>query len=109
MLMQDIPFGTTDWMSVPTTEHPGETGCAFWRTRQFGAIRVRMVEYSPGYLADHWCEKGHILLCIEGELETELADGRVFTLLPGMSYQVADGAEPHRSRAPIGAKLFIVD
>ncbi len=109
MQMHDIPFGTTDWASVPQTEHPGETGRAFWRTRQFGAIRVRMVEYTPGYLADHWCEKGHILLCIEGELETELADGRVFVLRPGMSYQVADGAEPHRSRAPGGAKLFIVD
>lgn len=109
MQMQGIPFGTTDWASVPTTEHPGETGRAFWRTRQFGAIRVRMVEYTPGYLADHWCEKGHILLCVEGELETELADGRVFVLRPGMSYQVADGAEPHRSRTPGGAKLFIVD
>ncbi len=109
MQMQGIPFGTTDWASVPETEHPGETGRAFWRTRQFGAIRVRMVEYTPGYLADHWCQKGHILLCVEGELETELADGRVFVLRPGMSYQVADGAEPHRSRAPGGAKLFIVD
>lgn len=109
MEMRGIPFGTTDWTSVPATEHPGETGLAFWRTRQFGAIRVRMVEYTPGYLADHWCEKGHILLCMEGELETELADGRVFVLRPGMSYQVADGAEPHRSRAPAGAKLFIVD
>jgi hypothetical protein len=109
MQMQGIPFGTTDWASVPETEHPGETGRAFWRTRQFGAIRVRMVEYTPGYLADHWCEKGHILLCVEGELETELADGRVFVLRPGMSYQVADGAEPHRSHAPGGAKLFIVD
>ena len=109
MDMQGIPFGTTDWASVPATEHPGETGKAFWRTRQFGAIRVRMVEYTPGYLADHWCEKGHILLCVDGELETELADGRVFVLRPGMSYQVADGAEPHRSRAPGGARLFIVD
>ncbi len=109
MEIRGIPFGTTDWTSVPATEHPGETGRAFWRTRQFGAIRVRMVEYTVGYLADHWCEKGHILLCIEGELETELADGRVFVLRPGMSYQVADGAEPHRSRAPGGAKLFIVD
>jgi len=109
MEMHGIPFGTTDWASVPTTEHVGETGLAFWRTQQFGAIRVRMVEYTPGYLADHWCEKGHILLCIDGELETELTDGRVFVLRPGMSYQVADGAEPHRSRAPGGAKLFIVD
>lgn len=109
MQMQGIPFGTTDWASVPQTVHAGETGQASWRTQQFGAIRVRMVEYTPGYLADHWCEKGHILLCLEGALETELADGRIFVLQPGMSYQVADGAEPHRSRAPGGAKLFIVD
>ena len=109
MNMHDIPFGTTDWSDVAATRHPGETGFALWRTRQFGAIRVRMVEYSPGYLADHWCEKGHILLCLEGELVTELADGRVATLRPGMSYQVADGAEPHRSRTAAGAKLFIVD
>jgi quercetin dioxygenase-like cupin family protein len=75
----------------------------------FGNIRVRMVEYSPGYEADHWCAKGHILLCLEGELHTELGDGRWFTLRPGMSYQVADGAEPHRSSTRTGAKLFIVD
>lgn len=74
-----------------------------------GGIRVRMVEYGADYLADHWCEKGHILLCLEGELYTELADGRTFSLRPGMSYQVADGAEPHRSRTERGAKLFIVD
>lgn len=109
MQMSDIPFGTTDWSTVPVTAHPGETGAATWRTRQFGAIRVRMVEYSPGYLADHWCEKGHILLCVEGELVTELADGRTYVLKPGMSYQVADGAEPHRSRTAAGAKIFIVD
>jgi len=109
MKMSDIPFGTTDWSAVPKTDHPGTTGVAHWRTRQFGAIRVRMVEYSPGYAADHWCEKGHILLCLEGELTTELADGRVFTLSPGTSYQVADGAEPHRSSTASGAKLFIVD
>ena len=110
MKMSDIPFGTTDWSVVVPTKHPGTIGVATWRTRQFGAIRVRMVEYSPGYLADHWCEKGHILLCLDGELETELADGRIYKLTPGMSYQVADGAEPHRSRAGMsGARLFIVD
>jgi hypothetical protein len=109
MKMSDIPFGTTDWSAVAPTEHPGETGFARWRTREFGGIRVRMVEYSPGYRADHWCEKGHILLCLEGELVTELADGRTFALRPGTSYQVADGAEPHRSRTAGGAKLFIVD
>lgn len=109
MKIQDIPFGITDWASVPVTEHKGETGAAYWSTCQFGPIRVRMVEYSAGYLADHWCSKGHILLCLEGELHTELNDGRRFVLKPGMSYQVADNAESHRSFAPHGAKLFVVD
>jgi hypothetical protein len=107
--MSGIPFGTTDWSTVEATEHEGETGKAYWRTRSFGGIRVRMVEYTPGYLADHWCVKGHILLCMAGELETELQDGRRFTLRPGMSYQVADNAEPHRSYTATGARLFIVD
>jgi len=107
MQMSQIPFGITDWSKVERTEHKGETGMATWRTRTFGEIRVRMVEYGPGYLADHWCAKGHILLCLEGELHTELADGRTFVLTPGMSYQVADNAEPHRSRTRTGAKLFI--
>lgn len=109
MRMSDIPFGTTDWEGIERTEHSGETGSATWRTQHFGDIRVRMVDYTPGYLADHWCEKGHILLCLEGELLTELADGRSFLLTPGMSYQVADGAEPHRSSTKTGARLFIVD
>jgi hypothetical protein len=109
MQISNIPFGVTDWATVEPTEHPGETGRALWRTRQFGDLRVRMVEYSAGYLADHWCSKGHIVLCVEGELQTELQDGRVITLRPGMSYQVADGAEPHRSVTEGGAKLFIVD
>lgn len=109
MEMKNIPFGTTDWSVVPLTEHKGETGIATWRTQQFDAIRVRMVEYSPGYLANHWCKKGHILFCLEGELHTELADGREFVLTAGMSYQVADDAEPHRSYTRVGAKLFIVD
>lgn len=109
MNIADVAFGTTDWSQIETTEHKGETGTAFWRTRHFGDIRVRMVEYSAGYLADHWCRKGHILLCLEGELHTELEDGRRFVLRPGMSYQVADNAEPHRSFTDTGAKLFIVD
>jgi hypothetical protein len=104
-----IAFATTDWSTIAPIEHKGERGVAYWRTQQFGCIRVRMVEYSAGYLADHWCEKGHVLLCLEGELQTALADGRIFTLRPGMSYQVADRAEPHRSSTERGAKLFIVD
>lgn len=109
MQMSGIPFGITDWSQVERTEHKGERGFAYWRTQQFGAIRVRMVEYTPGYVADHWCVKGHILLCTEGELLTELEDGRKFMLKPGMSYQVADNAEPHRSSTEQGARLFIVD
>jgi hypothetical protein len=109
VLLRGIPFETTDWSAIPAVDHPGEAGVARWRTRQLGDIRVRMVEYSPGYVADHWCAKGHILLCLEGVLHTELADGRVIVLGPGMSYQVADGAEPHRSSTPTGARLFIVD
>jgi quercetin dioxygenase-like cupin family protein len=109
MNMHDIPFGTTDWSEVEPTQHAGDCGTATWRTRQFGAIRVRMVEYSAGYVADHWCDKGHVLLCLQGELETELRDGRRFMLKPGMSYQVADQAEAHRSASATGARLFIVD
>jgi hypothetical protein len=109
MRMTDIPFGITDWSAVEPTRHEGDAGYAEWRTQQFGAIRVRLVEYSPGYRANHWCSKGHILLCMAGELHTELADGRAFHLRPGMSYQVADEAEPHRSFTATGATLFIVD
>jgi quercetin dioxygenase-like cupin family protein len=109
MDMKNIPFGITDWSQIEPTQHAGERGMATWRAQQFDNIRVRMVEYSPGYIADHWCTKGHILLCLEGELHTELADGRKFVLRPGVSYQVADQAEPHRSSTPAGVKLFIVD
>lgn len=109
MEIKEIPFSLTEWEKVEKTEHQGETGVAIWRTRQFNDIRVRMVEYSPGYKADHWCSKGHILLCLEGELHTELQDGRTFILRPGVSYQVADGAEPHCSYTETGARLFIMD
>ena len=109
MKMSGYPFGTVDWSTVEREEYPGDAGVAVWRTRMFGDIRVRMVEYTPGYVADHWCVKGHILFCVEGELHTTLEDGRTFTLKPGMSYQVADNAEAHRSVAPVGAKLFVVD
>ena len=109
MKIEDVPFGTTDWSQVTPTEHAGETGKAIWRTLEIGNIRVRMVEYTPGYLADHWCRRGHVLLVLDGELVTELSDGRKFKLTPGMSYQVADDVNPHRSRTEKGAKLFIVD
>jgi quercetin dioxygenase-like cupin family protein len=109
MEIRDVPFCTTDWSEIRPTAHAGETGMAYWRTLEAGNIRVRMVEYTPGYLADHWCRRGHVLLVLEGELTTELQNGQSFTLKPGQSYQVADQAEPHRSRTASGAKLFIVD
>lgn len=104
-----VPFMTTDWSGLPETEHRGETGMAYWRTLEVGNIRVRMVRYSPGYRADHWCDRGHVLLVLAGELETELKDGSRHRLGPGMSYQVASGADAHRSRTESGATLFIVD
>ena len=109
MQISEFPFGTTTWAEVEATRHEGETGFALWRTRRFGEIRVRMVEYSPGYVADHWCLKGHILLCLEGELRTELRDGSVWILKAGMSYQVGDEVMGHRSSSEGGARLFIVD
>lgn len=104
-----VPFSAIDWDTQPTTEHAGETGKAYWRTVEMGNIRVRRVTYSPGYRADHWCNRGHVLLVLEGTLITELGDGRIFELCGGRSYQVADGAEPHRSATETGVELFIVD
>jgi quercetin dioxygenase-like cupin family protein len=109
MNLERIPFNTTDWSEIPVTQHAGTTGLAHWRTIEQGNVRVRMVEYSPGYLADHWCERGHIILVLEGELVTELRDGRRFTLGPGFTYQVANGDGAHRSSSPKGVRLFIVD
>ncbi|MDQ1080794.1 DHCW motif cupin fold protein [Pseudoroseomonas cervicalis] len=110
MQIPALPFTVTDWSQVTPTRHPGETGEALWRSFTVGDLRVRLVEYSPGYLADHWCDRGHVLFVLEGVLETELKDGRRFTLRPGMSYQVSDfGDAAHRSSTATGAKLFIVD
>jgi len=110
MKIEGVPFVTVDWSKIAPTVHQGETGEASWRTFEQGNIRVRMVEYSPGYRADHWCARGHVLLVLEGKLTTELKDGRIFELLPGMSYHAEDDpANPHRSWTNEGARLFIVD
>lgn len=109
MRIQDVPFCTVDWNAIKPTIHPGITGEAYWRTFEMGNIRVRMVEYTPGYFADHWCKRGHVLFVLAGELVTELEDGKEFKLMPGMSYQVAEDINPHRSHTDKGAKLFIVD
>ena len=110
MKLPDMAFAITNWTEVPRVEYAGETGMAYWQSFIMGDLRVRMVEYSPGYLADHWCDRGHVLLVISGVLECELKDGRRFMLEAGMSYQVSDfGDAAHRSSTATGAKLFIVD
>lgn len=110
MKIPQTPFTTVDWSKIEPTVHPGETGTATWRTTQTEDLRVRIVDYSPGYLADHWCDRGHVLLVLEGEFVSELKDGRMITMRSGMSYQVSDfGDAPHRSRTATGAKLFIID
>ena len=109
MKIENVPFTVVDWSEVVPKEFPGEMGKAYWKIFENGNIRVRIVEYTPGYLADHWCSRGHVIYILEGELITELKDGRVFKLTPGMSYQVADDNEPHRSRTETGTKMFVVD
>ena len=107
--MKPIPFLVTDWKEIQSTGHNGETGIAFWKTLQFEGLRVRIVEYSPGYLADHWCSKGHIVHCLEGEVENQLKTGETSTLTPGMTYTVTDDGSEHRSLSKNGVKLLIVD
>jgi quercetin dioxygenase-like cupin family protein len=109
MKISSFPFQTTNWNNIPKEEHSGVTGKAWWRVLLMNDIRVRMVEYTAGYLADHWCSKGHVIYCIEGEMKTELEDGRQFILSAGMSYRVGDNCEAHRSSSQSGCKLFIVD
>ena len=104
-----IPFATVNWSEIPTTEHKGEKGIAYWKSLQLGDLRVRMVEYAPGYIADHWCRRVHIIYCIEGEMITKMEDGQTFTLSQGMSYHVSDNLSSHKSETKTGVKLFIVD
>jgi hypothetical protein len=110
MKLPTLPFTGVHWDQLPTSEHKGETGMATWRTMNNGDVRMRVVEYAAGYLADHWCDRGHVIYVLEGELKTELKDGRSFTFGPGHGYTVSDfGDSPHRSSTTTGAKLFIVD
>ena len=109
MKIDNIPYQVVDWASMPADRHAGASGEATWRTLEQGGIRVRMVEYSAGYEANHWCAKGHIVLVLEGELITELQDGRVKTTRAGQSYVVADDTAAHRSHTHTGVKMFIVD
>jgi quercetin dioxygenase-like cupin family protein len=106
---QNIPFQTIDWSSIPKTEHTGEAGTAYWQTIHFSGLRLRLVEYSAGYIADHWCQKGHIVHCLEGEFVSELQDRESFTLTKGSTYIVSDELSSHRSVSKTGVKLLIID
>jgi hypothetical protein len=108
-LKNAIPFHVTDWNSAPAKLFKGETGSASWKTVTIGDLRIRIVQYSENYVADHWCALGHIVYCLEGEFVSELSDGRSFKLSTGMSYQVSDDASSHRSVSEHGATLLIVD
>jgi hypothetical protein len=107
--MSHIPFQTIDWSGIEKTEHKGETGTSFWQTIQFPGLRIRLVEYSEGYLADHWCQKGHIVHCLEGEFDSELISGERLSLKKGETYVVSDELSSHRSVTESGVKLLIVD
>jgi hypothetical protein len=107
--MYTIPFTNIDWSNVTKTEHKGDTGMAYWQTLNFDGLRVRIVEYTANYLADHWCEKGHIVHCLEGEFISEMADGQEFILTKGMTYVVSDDLSSHRSKTTSGVKLMIID
>lgn len=107
--MIPIPFLAINWENVPKTSHPGTTGMAYWQTTQLDGLRIRIVEYSPGYVADHWCQKGHIVQCLEGSFTSEMENGESFLLHAGMSYVVSDDMSSHRSVTEKGAKLLIID
>ena len=104
-----IPFQTIDWSKIPKIEYKGETGIAYWQTQQFGGLRLRIVEYTPGYIADHWCQKGHIVQCLAGEFISEMQDGKNFILKEGDTYIVSDDMSSHRSVTKDGVKLMIID
>jgi hypothetical protein len=108
-MSHNIPFQVIQWDNIPREEHAGKEGKAFWQTVQFPGLRIRLVEYGPGYLADHWCEKGHIIHCLEGSFISELQTGESFTLSKDMSYVVSDDLSSHRSFSKEGVKLLIID
>ena len=85
MELKDIPFQTIQWESIPREELKGETGMAYRQTIQFPGLRIRIVEYSKNYKADQWCQKGHVVHCLEGELTSEMQiNGNVFRLSKGI-------------------------
>jgi hypothetical protein len=107
--MSKISFQVINWDQITKTQHAGTTGMAFWQTLQFAGLRIRMVAYTPGYLADHWCGKGHIVHCLEGDFVSELENGEAFSLTAGMTYIVSDHLSSHRSVSKNGVRLLIID
>lgn len=110
MKLENLPIGAIDWSRVPAVVQPGETGTAAARTCDLGDIRLRLVAYSPGYKADHWCAKGHIIYVISGHLVIEHEDETRAVLSPGKSWHAPDNAgPPHRVLCEAGATVFIID
>ena len=107
--MYNIPFHIINWENIERAEHPGETGSSTWQTLVLDGLRVRIVEYDAGYHADHWCQKGHVVHCLEGAFVSEMEHGKAVELTKGMSYVVSDALSSHRSFSPGGAKLLIID
>ena len=109
MSNDNIPFQNIDWSTVPKVEYQGETGIATWQTTTFEGLRLRIVEYSAGYKADHWCQKGHIVHCLAGEVTNELKGKESSLLKQDMTYIVSDDLSSHRSVTKNGVKLLIID
>ena len=111
MKLMDMPEAITDWSRIPAGTMAGASGTVQTRAHQSGDVRLRLVEYGAGYLADHWCSKGHIIYVLAGALGIEHENGKPACMLSaGMSWQVADGEGPaHRVRSETGARVFIVD
>lgn len=110
MKLTDLPTGMTDWSNLDASSQPGATGAATIKSRRFGDMQLRLVSYSAGYTADHWCAKGHIVFIVSGTATFEHEDGRHYELSAGMTYHVSDDERvPHRLSSREGASLFILD
>lgn len=104
-----IPFTIMNWDRIHRTITHGASGTVTTRVQVLGDLRIRMIEYSANYLADHWCELGHLVFVLEGELINELKDGATTVMKAGMSYAVSDGLSSHRSRTVGRVMILVVD
>jgi len=108
--LPEMPFTTVDWTAMNATEHPGQTGTSLWRSFERDGLRTRLVEYLPGYTADHWCDRGRVLHVLSGQLKIKLRDGRSFHLGQGSGFCVSDhGDSAHLVTTSTGCRVFIVD